>query len=90
MTTNPKPTRGRPSQRQLELLAAIRANPRADWGELFTCWWGGSHTPLDFRNFDRVADAVQHKGLVEVVDATGSIGLTAAGLATLETTNATK
>lgn len=53
------------SARQREVLEIIDRCGSESWGDVWAHYdAGGPHEGLDFRNFDRVTDAVVRRGLV--------------------------
>ncbi len=75
----------RVSDRQLEVLSIIGEDGADGWGEVWTLYDSSNrHVALDFRNFDRVSDAllrhglVRHDNRIELTDA-GRAALVAAG-----------
>ena len=70
------------SKRQREVLTIIRDVGSDSWGDVWANYETRDHTEgLDFRNFDRVTDAVVRKGLVTE----NPLALTDAGRKALET-----
>lgn len=68
------------SLRQKEVLWIIRSlgGSSDGWGEIWTHYdTSPSMVALDFRNFDRVCDALKRKGLV--IETNGCIDLSAEG-----------
>lgn len=74
---------------QLRLLRAVDAcsspdSPAEGWGEIYTHYSSKPGTPssLEMRNFDRISDACEKKGLLRVAE--NEIDLTDAGRAALK------
>lgn len=68
------------TKRQGELLALVAEFGSDSWGDAWTHWssWNPREgTALEFRNFDRIANALVRKGLVDDTD--GTLTLTESG-----------
>lgn len=76
------------SARQLEVLRILaRKTDPVEWGTVWDVYsWADPSNPLAMRNFDRVTDALERRGLVAYTDGgdAGLVFITDAGRAALE------